>query len=98
MYARADYYVWAARRHSKPCGADPVSGQPWETFTYHHSTARILGRASYAAMARECYRLARLFPNPLERVRPHCAAWKLENHTDRGGVDCGCGWGDLCDV
>jgi hypothetical protein len=61
MYARADYYVWAARRRDAPTGNDPITGQPlisWKQFD------RALGAASYAAMARVSYAAARSFPVP----------------------------------
>jgi hypothetical protein len=28
----------------------------------------------------------------------HCGAWRAETHLDRGALDCGCGWGQLCDA
>jgi len=62
MYRRAEYYAWIARKGSPGCGNDPITGQPPRQYS---DLDRALGRASHAAMARECYRRARRFPNPL---------------------------------
>jgi len=65
MYARADYYAWAARRQDVPTGGDPITGQPLSSW---RELDRELGRASYAALARVCYRRARAMRRPLEAV------------------------------
>jgi hypothetical protein len=62
MYARAEYFAWAARKGFPGCGNDPITGTAPRQFNH---LDRALGRVSHAAMARECYRRARRFPNPL---------------------------------
>lgn len=65
-FARAEFFAWDARRAvtglTVPLGNDPIGGQPWNPWK---DTARRLGLVSNAALARECYRIARAFPNPL---------------------------------
>lgn len=34
---------------------------------------------------------------PASWLDDHCEAWNPAKHEDRGNVDCGCGWGALCD-
>lgn len=68
MYARADYFAWSARRPYPPVGNDPVGGRPWPLWGSLGTVARNIGAAMDAAAARECYRMARQYPNPLERL------------------------------
>jgi hypothetical protein len=64
-YARAEYFVWEARRGFVPAGNDPATGRPWDSWRDAH---RAIGRASHAGAARACYALARRWPNPLARM------------------------------
>lgn len=59
-YERADYYAWSARHRDTPA-RDPLTGRPWPP---NQMLARRLGRAMYAAAAREAYAIARQYPNP----------------------------------
>jgi hypothetical protein len=64
-YARAEYYAWAARRSLTLCGNDPIDGHEYSA---HRIIDRRIGRAAYAAAAREAFRIAReTFANPLSR-------------------------------
>lgn len=61
---RGRYYAWTARRREVPAGRDPLTGLEFDA-PYMRRDARRLGRAARAAMARECFRIARRYPNPL---------------------------------
>lgn len=59
----AQYYAWMARKNVPPSGNNPLTGMPWISW---NRTVWRLGRASYLALARECYAIARQFgPTPL---------------------------------
>lgn len=64
-YARAEYYAWCARRSMVLCGNDPIDGREYSS---HRIIDRRIGRAAYAAAAREAYKIAReTFSSPLSR-------------------------------
>lgn len=63
MYARAEYYAWAARRNFPAVANDPIGGRPWDKTP--GPLAREIGRAENLAAARVCYRRARAYPCPL---------------------------------